>query len=145
MTELMPFKSSPKRRTAERSISISVSVHLALREAVRKRKESVIIYRLNVNNNSKFEIPQKMLFQQKGSHEALLTLQERSLPLDAAAWSVHPVSRKQLLQPRRSRPPNWHLSTCAFDLSLLKNIYNAKQRKYLPLWKLKSCWSDELK
>lgn len=34
MTELILFKSSPKRLTAERSISISVSVHLALERSV---------------------------------------------------------------------------------------------------------------
>lgn len=34
MTELIVFRSSPKRLTAERSISISVSVHLALEKSV---------------------------------------------------------------------------------------------------------------
>lgn len=36
ITELMLFRSSPKRRTAERSISISVSVHLALRREAQR-------------------------------------------------------------------------------------------------------------
>lgn len=39
MTELMLFKSSPNRRTAERSISISVSVHLALRDGKKKHTQ----------------------------------------------------------------------------------------------------------
>lgn len=40
ITVLMLFRSSPKRRTAKRSISISVSVHLALRHRLDIRQHS---------------------------------------------------------------------------------------------------------
>lgn len=53
MTELMLFKSSPKRRTADRSISISVSVHLALRTSVQRENESFTNYWLYINNRTK--------------------------------------------------------------------------------------------
>lgn len=146
ITVLMLLRSSPKRRTARRSISISVSVHLALKTNTHwaQCKDDIITTVITITtillsptspecDDSSLHVPDSYKIQAVKTNTGLwlcvcvcLTLPGWSLTPGAAAWSAPPAWWTQLQQQRRSPPPAGRKSSNMWVL-LLKVKEKTKQ------------------